>query len=65
MGFHKRWISKENLLNRYKNGGLESVKLYFRADALMVTDEFSSNILKLLNIKDDESAIKLLESEIL
>lgn len=61
MGFHKRWINKENLTNRYKNGGLNYVKSYLKADALISEDEFSSKVLDLLNNNNEQQAIKLLE----
>jgi len=61
MGFHKRWINKEVLILRYKNGGLDSVKTYLSADALISSDDFSSNVLDLLNNKKDDEAKKLLE----
>ena len=61
MGFHKRWINKEVLIIRYKDGGLDSVKTYLSADALMLSDEFSYSVLTLLNNKKDDDAKKLLE----
>lgn len=63
MGFHKRWINKDALIFRYKNGGLDSVKTYLSADALILNDKFSSNILDLLNNQRDDDAIKILEDE--
>jgi hypothetical protein len=61
MGFHKRWINKEVLIIRYKDGGLDSVKTYLSADALILSDEFSYSVLTLLNNKKDDDAKKLLE----
>jgi hypothetical protein len=63
MGFHKRWIKKENLVGRYKDGGIESIRKYFNADALMLSDEFSSTIFDLISDKKDDEAIKLLDNE--
>ena len=63
MGFHKRWINRNNLIIRYNDGGLDSVKSYLSADALIIEDDFSSNVLNLLNDGKDGDAIKLLEDE--
>ena len=48
MGFHKRHVSKDLILSYYKNSGLDGVKLVFKADALFIGDEFSSDIHNLL-----------------
>jgi hypothetical protein len=65
MGFHKRWVNKENLIIRYKYGGISDVKRYLDVDALILRDEFSCDILELLNDKNDESAVALFDSEII
>lgn len=64
MGFHKRWISKQGLMSQYSSNGIEGVKMYLRADALMLEDEFSDTILKFLNENNEEEASKLFEKEL-
>tara|TARA_Y100000389_G_scaffold132725_1_gene130195 strand:- start:4903 stop:5139 length:237 start_codon:yes stop_codon:yes gene_type:complete len=61
MGFYKRFINKENLAIQYKTGGLEYVKRYFSADALIISDDESSDILDLLNENKDSEAEELLK----
>ena len=65
MGFHKRWVNKENLIIRYKYGGISDVKRYLDVDALILRDKFSCDILELLNDKNDDSVIALFDSEII
>lgn len=65
MGFHKRWVNKETLLEYYQRDGLDGVKQYFRADALMVNDEFTSDTLTLLNEGKESEIIKKLDNETL
>jgi hypothetical protein len=64
MGFHKRRINKENLIVRYNSGGIENIKTYFNADAIMVSDDFSSKIFDLLCDEKEEDAIELFKNEI-
>lgn len=64
MGFHKRWINRTGLLTQYSNGGLECVKKYLCADALILEDDFSNQILSLLNEKNDLKASSLLDIEL-
>lgn len=45
MGFHKRYINSENLLNLLKND--ESLKKIFNADALIFIDNLSEKIYQL------------------
>jgi len=56
MGFHKRWITEEVLIERYQKGGIEGVKTYIgNADALVTSDDLSSEVIELLttNHMDD------------
>ncbi len=64
MGFSKKYIKKEVLLSKYKTHGIHGVHKYFIADALFVNDDFSSNILYLLDIGKDDDAVKLLDIEL-
>jgi cytochrome c-type biogenesis protein CcmH/NrfF len=44
MGFNKRFLKKENILNH-----LENIMNYLDADAVMCTDEFSRNVYRMFN----------------
>lgn len=48
MGFHKRWIREENLIEIFKASGIDGVKRYFKADAIFLTDDFSKKAYDLL-----------------
>tara|TARA_B110000858_G_scaffold180446_1_gene218029 strand:+ start:87 stop:320 length:234 start_codon:yes stop_codon:yes gene_type:complete len=51
MGFHKRWVSKEQILNRYKTEGIQCVIDWIdNADAIVSTDSFSSDFTDLMTI---------------
>lgn len=60
MGFHKRWINKDSIISRFNYGGLDEVKSYFSADALLIEDNFSDEVYKMLLSDSDEDLIKLL-----
>ena len=62
MGFHKRRITTDNILYAYKNMGIYGIKSLFKADAIMISDEFSSTIFDLVSDKKEDDAIKLLHS---
>jgi len=49
----------------YKSGGIDSVKGYYSADAIMVSDELCSNVLKLLNENREDEVVQLLDNETL
>jgi hypothetical protein len=61
MGFHKRWINEDIIMGLYRNGGINSVKSYFTADALIIEDSFSDLVYNLLIKDDDRSLTKLLK----
>ncbi len=65
MGFNKRFVNKESLIVYYKRDGLKGVKQYFRADALFVEDDFTSDVLTLLNERKEDEIIIKLDNEIL
>lgn len=48
MGFHKRRVNKDLIIGYYKNSGIDGVKSVFKADALFIGDDFSSEIYNLL-----------------
>jgi len=54
MGFHKRWINKENLIRRYGNRGFLGLEEYFgNADAFICEDELSEKVIDELNSEKD------------
>ena len=56
MGFHKRYIEKDNLLSRYKSNGIKEVMSYLtRADALICCDEFTSELTDILYGEENET----------
>jgi len=63
MGFHKRWITEEVLINRYKSEGIEGIKSYLgHADAFVTSDELSHYIIDTYNsndLKNDEKWKKI------
>ena len=44
MGFNKRFLKKENILNH-----LDNIMNYLDADAVMCTDDFSRNVYSMFN----------------
>ena len=47
MGMNKRFVSKENLIERYRNSGMAGVEDYLSsADALIMEDELSSTVVE-------------------
>ena len=56
MGFHKRWITEEVLIDRYEREGIDGVRTYIgNADALVTSDTLSSEVVELFttNHMDD------------
>ena len=61
MGFHRRYISKEHILSKYKHSGIDGVHRLFRADSLHLNDDFSRKVHELLincNIIELKNKIK-------
>jgi hypothetical protein len=52
MGFNKRFLKKENILNN-----LTDIMNYLDADAVLCTDEFSRNVYRMKNKKKNEEEI--------
>ena len=47
MGMNKRFVSKENLIEKYRNSGMAGVEDYLKsADALIMVDELSSKVVE-------------------
>tara|TARA_R110000787_G_C13336494_1_gene437813 strand:+ start:209 stop:433 length:225 start_codon:yes stop_codon:yes gene_type:complete len=44
MGFHKRYISEESILSNYQSSGIEGLKRYFSADALIINGEWAQDL---------------------
>ena len=36
MGFHKRFITRDGLIAHYNNSGIDGIKQYYSADALII-----------------------------
>ena len=54
MGFHKRWINKEQLIYHYSRRGLLGLEEYFgKADAFICEDELSEKVIDELNSEKD------------
>ena len=49
MSFNKRWLTTENIINAYENGGLLNVKKHIgKSNVLISEDGLSSNIVSLI-----------------
>ena len=50
MGFHKRWITEDVLISKYRTEGIAGIESYLiGADALVSSDDLSDNVTDLLN----------------
>ena len=50
MGFHKRWLMNESLIDMYRNRGINAVAEWVDgADALMAEDGLASHVVDLLH----------------
>ena len=50
MGFHKRWITEEVLVDRFRKGGIAEIGAYLgHADAFVTNDKLSSEVIDLFN----------------
>lgn len=63
MSFNKRYVSKETILSYYKSDGISGVIKNFNSDAVILDDEFSRNIEKLLAEKDYNNIMKLISKQ--
>ena len=62
MGFHKRWINKDNVIAYYKRDGIDGLKQLLSADALIIQDNVdTSRIIEYLTNDDNESLKKMIE----
>ena len=50
MGFHKRWITEEVLIERYRTAGIAEIESYLgHADAFVTSDDLSSEVIDIYN----------------
>tara|TARA_B100000780_G_C21068775_1_gene429938 strand:+ start:294 stop:539 length:246 start_codon:yes stop_codon:yes gene_type:complete len=50
MGFHKRWIDRDVLIERYRKEGIAGIESYLgNADAFVTSDDLSDNVVDLFN----------------
>ena len=54
MGFHKRYINNQQVIDWYKSGGIENVKKWYtgKVDALITETGLASNIHSVLEDND-------------
>ena len=50
MGFHKRWITEEVLVDRFRRGGISEIESYLgHADSFVTNDKLASEVIYLFN----------------
>jgi len=56
MGFNKRYISEESIISNYQNSGIDGLKRYFSADALIINGKWAQDLTDKLKeaMGDDE-----------
>ncbi len=64
MGFHKRWINKDNVIAYYNRDGIEGLKQLFSADALIIQDNIDTDKIVEYLTNDDEEGIRKLVLEL-
>ena len=75
MGFHKRHIDNQQVINLYKSGGVENVTKWFtgKVDALILETGLASNINPILcdsdwqvfgSVKINEEIVSLINKEL-
>jgi len=64
MGFNKRRITKENIVSIYTDQGIEGLKKYFTADALIVEFGIDTGVIIEYLTNDDVSKLGLLVHDI-
>ena len=75
MGFHKRHINNEQVINLYKSGGVENVIKWYtgKVDALILETGLASNINSILcdhdwqvfgSVKINEEIVSLINKEL-
>lgn len=52
MGFNKRWVSRQQLIDRYNENGIDGIKKYVgNVDAFVMEDEISEEVIDVLQSK--------------
>jgi len=50
MGFHKRWVTEEVLIEKYRTEGINGIESYLcHADAFVTSDKLSMGVVDLFN----------------
>ena len=44
MGFHRRWVMSETMIDNYQTHGIDSIKNIFTADAYVSDDSLAGKI---------------------
>jgi hypothetical protein len=65
MGFHKRRITIEHVLGKYETDGLTGVKQLFKADALILENEWVSDVHRMLIDGDNLKIINMIKIKII
>lgn len=64
MGFNKRYINEEKIRETIKEGGLESlINLIKKPDGLIIEDEFSEKVCKIIQETEEIKIIEKLIKE--
>ncbi len=58
MSFHKRYINKDNIISIYNSQGIEGLKKWFNADALIVENGIDTNAIIDCLTEDDDTKLK-------
>ncbi len=55
MGFHKRWVMTDTMIEKYQTHGIDSIKNIFTADAYVSDDSLASDVInEVLSSKQDD-----------
>ena len=55
MGFHKRWVMTDTMIEKYQTHGIDSIKNIFTADAYVSDDSLASDVVsEVLESKRDD-----------
>ncbi len=55
MGFHKRWVMTDTIIEKYQTHGIDSIKNIFTADAYVSDDSLASEVIsEVLDSKQDD-----------
>ncbi len=63
MGFHRRWVMTDTIIEKYQTHGIDSIKNIFTADAYVSDDSIAGQIVGLVldSKRDDELWIRVSE----